>query len=356
MIRRLSVICRGLRRGVRRACRIVALIALFAITLPAHARDTPIRFQLDWRFEGPAALFTLPKAKGWFREEGLEVNIVAGDGSGGTIARVARGDYDMGFADLASLMAFWGTNPDLPGKPVAVMMVYNNTPSAVMALKKSGIKRPADLAGKTLGAPTFDAGRKTFPIFAKSNGIDPARIKWVSMAPEQREAMLARGEVDAITGFYFTSLFDLNASGVKDEDIVVMPYSKFGVKLYGSAIIVSEAFLRQHPEAVKAFLRAFTRGVKAVIVDPQAAVATLRDYDAGIDLARETKRLKLTLNGSVLTADARSEGFGEVDPARLTLMTLQVKDAFGLSSRIPAEQIFGAGLLPPASERKVFPK
>jgi NitT/TauT family transport system substrate-binding protein len=345
-----------LRQGLRQGLRITVLIALFASTISAYARDTPIRFQLDWRFDGPAALFTLPTAKGWFREEGLEVSISAGDGSGGTIARVANGDYDMGFADLASLMAFWGANPDLAGKPIAVMMVYNNTPSAVMALKKSGIKRPADLAGKTLGAPAFDAGRKAFPIFAKSNGIDPARVKWVSMAPGQREAMLARGDVDAITGFYFTSLFDLNASGVKDEDIVVMPYSKFGVKLYGSAIIVSEAFLRRHPDSVKAFLRAFTRGVKAVIADPQAAVATLRDYDAGIDMARETKRLKLTLNGSVLTADARSEGFGEVDPARLTLMALQVKDAFGLTARIPSEQLFGAGLLPPAGERKVFPK
>ncbi len=352
MIRTVSVICQGLRQGFR----VAALIALFASAAPADARDTPIRFQLDWRFEGPAALFTLPKAKGWFSDEGLAVSIDAGDGSGGTVARVANGDYDMGFADLASLMAFWGTNPDQAGKPVAVMMVYNNTPAAVMALKKSGIRRPADLVGKTLGAPAFDAGRKSFPIFAKSNGIDPAQIKWVSMAPEQRESMLARGEVDAITGFYFTSLFDLNASGVKDEDIVVMPYSKFGVKLYGSAIIVSEAFLRQHPEAVKAFLRAFTRGVKAVIADPQAAVETLRDYDASIDGARETKRLKLTLNGSVLTADARSEGFGEVDPARLTLMALQVKDAFGLNVRIPAERIFGAGLLPSASERKVFPK
>jgi NitT/TauT family transport system substrate-binding protein len=348
MIRTMSVIRQGFRLALG--------LALFASAASAQARDTPIRFQLDWRFEGPAALFTLPNARGWFRDEGLAVSIDAGDGSGGTIARVARGDYDMGFADLASLMAFWGTNPDLPGKPVAVMMVYNNTPSAVMALKKSGIKRPSDLAGKTLGAPAFDAGRKTFPIFAKSNGIDPARVKWVSMAPGARESMLARGEVDAITGFYFTSLFDLNASGVKDEDIVVMPYSKFGVTLYGSAIIVSEAFLRQHPDQVKAFLRAFTRGVKAVVADPQAAVATLRDYDAGIDLARETKRLKLTLNGSVLSADARAEGFGEVDPARLTLMALQVKDAFGLTVRIPAERIFGTGLLPPASERKVFPK
>jgi NitT/TauT family transport system substrate-binding protein len=77
----------------------------------------------------------------------------------------------MGFADLAALMEFHANNPDAPNKPVAVMMVYNNTPASVMALKKSGIKTPADLNGKKLGAPVFDAGRRAFPIFQKANGI-----------------------------------------------------------------------------------------------------------------------------------------------------------------------------------------
>ena len=77
----------------------------------------------------------------------------------------------MGFADLAALMEFHANNPDAPNKPVAVMMVYNNTPAAVLALKKSGIAKPSDLSGRKLGAPGFDAGRKAFPIFAKANGI-----------------------------------------------------------------------------------------------------------------------------------------------------------------------------------------
>jgi NitT/TauT family transport system substrate-binding protein len=118
---------------------------------------TPIKFQLDWRFEGPAALFLHPAAKGYFKAAGLDVSIDAGNGSGGTVTRVASGAYDMGFADLAALMEFHANNPDAPNKPVAVMMVYNNTPASVMALKKSGITKPADLAGKKLGAPVFEA-------------------------------------------------------------------------------------------------------------------------------------------------------------------------------------------------------
>ena len=123
----------------------------------------------------------------------------AGTGSGAAVQRVATGTYDMGFADLAALMEFHANNPDAPNKPVAVMMVYNNTPAAVMALKKSGIKSPADLNGKKLGAPVFDAGRRGFPIFQKANNI--ANVTWVSMDPPLRETMLARGDIDAITGF-----------------------------------------------------------------------------------------------------------------------------------------------------------
>ena len=215
----------------------------------AHAQTTAIKFQLDWRFEGPAALFVLPAAKGYFKAAGLDVTIDSGNGSGGTVTRVASGTYDMGFADMAALMEFHANNPDAPNKPVAVMMVYNNTPAAVLALKKSGITKPADLNGKKMGAPVFDAGRKGFPIFQKANNI--GSVAWTAMDPPLRETMLVRGDIDAITGFSFTSLLNLEARGVKADQVVVLPYADHGVKLYGNAIIASEEFLKKNPEAVK---------------------------------------------------------------------------------------------------------
>ena len=318
----------------------------------ATAQETPIKFQLDWRYEGPATLFLVPLAKGYFKDEKLAVVVDAGNGSGGTVTRVASGAYDMGFADMAALMEFQANNPTAPNKPVAVMMVYNNTPAAVLALKKSGIKTPADLAGKKLGAPVFDAGRKAWPIFAKANGI--GNVNWTSMDPTLRETMLVRGDIDAITGFSFTSLLNIEARGVKAEEVVVMPYPSFGVKLYGNAIIVSEQFLAKNPEAVKAFLRAFTKGTKDVIADPKAAIATLKARDGLVSEVLELRRLKMALDATVLTADAKAEGFGEIRGPRLSLMASQVSDAFVTKERVNTALVWKDGFLPPAADRDIF--
>jgi NitT/TauT family transport system substrate-binding protein len=327
-----------------------ALAALLAVT--AQAQDTPIKFQLDWRFEGPAAFFLLPAAKGQFKAEKLNVTVDAGNGSGNAVNRVASGTYDMGFADLSALMEFHANNPTAPNKPVAVMMVYNNTPAAVFSLKKSGIRTPADLAGKKLGAPVFDAGRRAFPIFQKANGV--GAVTWISMDPPLRETMLARGDVDAITGFYFTSLLNLEARGIKADDVAVMMYPSHGVKLYGNVIIAGEEFLKKNPEAVKAFLRAFTKGAKEVIANPKAAIAVVKERDGIINADLEERRLKLAIESSIATADAKAEGFGEVKLPRLALMASQVADAFNTKGRINPDAVWNASYLPSAAERNIF--
>jgi len=330
-----------------------AALAAAAAFGSAQAQTTPVKFQLDWRFEGPAALFLVPAAKGYFKDAKLDVTIDAGNGSGGTVTRVASGTYDMGFADLAALMEFHANNPDAPNKPVAVMMVYNNTPAAVMALKKSGIKTPADLSGKKLGAPVFDAGRRAFPIFAKANSV--SNVQWTAMDPPLRETMLARGDIDAITGFTFTSLLNLEARGVKAEDVVVLPYPDYGVKLYGNVIIASPKMIKDNPAAVKAFLSAFTKGVKDVIAKPEAAIDTVKARDGIINTALETRRLKMAIDSVVASPDARAEGFGQVVPGRLSLMASQVSDAFNTKTRVNPDTVWNGAMLPTKAELNILP-
>ena len=328
------------------------LIVLTFACNTAQAQTTAIKFQLDWRFEGNAALFLAPAAKGYFKDVKLDVTIDAGNGSGGAVTRVASGTYDMGFADLVAVMEFHANNPDAPNKPVAVMMVYNNTPASVMALKKSGIKTPADLNGKKLGAPVFDAGRRAFPIFQQANKI--AAVQWTAMDPALRETMLARGDVDAITGFTFTSLLNLEARGVKAADVVVFPYHDFGVKLYGNAIIVSPKFIKEHPEAVKPFLQAFTKGVREVLAKPDAAIDYVKARDGIINVEMEQRRLRMVLDEVVNSPDARAEGFGQVKAPRLALMASQVSDAFGTKTRVSPDAVWNGSFLPSAAELNIL--
>ena len=326
----------------------------WGMSLPTtvHAQ-TPIKFQLDWRFEGPSALFLQPVAKGYFKQAGLDVTVDAGNGSGGTVTRVASGSYDLGLADIAALMEFHANNPDAPNKPVAIMMVYNNTPAAVFALKKSGIQTPADLAGKKLGAPVFDAGRKAWPIFAKANKVNGAT--WVSMDPPLRETMLVRGDVDAITGFSFTSLLNLEARGAKAGDIVMFPYALHGVKLYGNAIIASPKILKENPAAVKAFLQAFAKGTKEVLANPDAAIEHVKARDGIINVELEKRRLKMAIEQVIASPDARAEGFGQVKLPRLALMASQVGDAFATKTRVNADAVWTSAYLPSAAELNVLP-
>ncbi|MFY7859959.1 MAG: ABC transporter substrate-binding protein, partial [Limnohabitans sp.] len=97
------------KRFLLKATAALAAVAAFGT---AQAQTTPLKFQMDWRFEGPAAFFLVPGAKGYFKDAKLDVTVDSGNGSGGAVTRVASGTYDLGFADLAALMEFHANNPD----------------------------------------------------------------------------------------------------------------------------------------------------------------------------------------------------------------------------------------------------
>lgn len=197
---------------------------------------------------------------------------------------------------------------------------------------------------KKLGAPVFDAGRKAFPIFSKANNI--TNVTWVGMDPALRETMLAKGDLDAITGFTFTSLLNLEARGVKAEDVTVLQYPDYGVKLYGNAIIVSPKLLKENPAAIKAFLAAFTKAAKEVVANPKEAINYVKARDGIINVDLETRRLKLAIDTVINSPDARKEGFGKINDARLSLMASQVSDAYNTKTRVDRNVIWNGSFLP----------
>ena len=199
----------------------------------------------------------------------------------------------------------------------------------------------------------FDAGRRAFPIFAQANNVQ--NVAWTSMDPPLRETMLVRGDIDAITGFSFTSLLNLEARGVKAEDVVILPYASNGVKLYGNVIIATPKMIKENPAAVKAFLVAFSKGAKEVMADPDAAIEYVKQRDGIINVDLEKRRLRLAIDSVVASADARAEGFGVANAPRLALMASQVSDAFNTKSRVDATVVWNGAFLPSAAELNILP-
>ena len=325
------------------------------VALSAFGADakTPIKFTLDWKFEGPAAPFLIAQDKGYFAAEGLDVTVDSGNGSAGAVTRVASGAYDLALADINSMMEFNEKNPDKAMK--AVFMVYNTPPFSIFTLKKNGIDKPAALAGKTLGAPVFDAPRKLFPAYAKAVGIAPDAVTWKTMDPPLREPMLVRGDVDGISGFYYTSLLNLRALGVAEKDLNIFSYADSGLDLYSNALIPSPKLLSENPEALKGFMRAVVKGWRDVIADPEAGIAAVKKRDPLIDPALELERLKMVISRNVLTPEVKADGMGGVRPERLASAIDQVALAFGFASKPAPAAVFDASLLPAEADRKLAP-
>jgi len=168
--------------------------------------------------------------------------------------------------------------------------------------------------------------------------------------------VLVRGDVDAITGFTFTSLLNIEARGVPASDVVIMQYPDYGVKLYGNVIVATPKLIKENPAAVKAFLSAFTKGAKEVIANPAKAIESVKARDGIINTELEVRRLKLAIDTVINSPDARAEGFGQLRAPRLALMASQVSDAFNTKSRINPDVVWNGSFLPSAKELDILPK
>src|SRR6478736_1799114 len=288
----------------------LAAAALVLIFAGPAAAQTSVKFSLDGRLEGPEALVLLPQDKGHFKTEGLDVTVDDAASPLEPITRVASGSYDMAFADINALIRYRDQHPSAPVK--AVFIVYNKPPYAIVARKSRGITDPKQLENKKLGAPPAGATFAQWPLFAKLNNIDLSKVAIENIGIPVRAPMLAAGQIDAALGSSFRLYVDLKDRGVPLDDIVLMPMADYGLKLYGNA-----KFAAEKPEAVRAFLHAFLKGLKETIRHPAEAVESIAKRDDGVKREVELERLRMAVRDNIITPEVRADGLGEIEVSRL---------------------------------------
>ena len=187
----------------------------------------------------------------------------------------------------------------------------------------------------------------------QANGIDAAKVTIENVGMPVREPMLAAGQVDAMTGFSFSSYINLKDRGVPVDDIVVMQMADYGVDLYGNAIIVNPKFAADNPDAVRAFLRAFMKGLKDTIKDPAAAVESVLKRNDVAKKDIELERLRMAMQRQ--HRDPRSEGerLWRDRPGAARNRDRPDRPDLQLQDQAEAADMFDSSFLPPAAERAV---
>jgi NitT/TauT family transport system substrate-binding protein len=148
-------------------------VIVLVVASPAAAQ-TSIKFSLDGRLEGLAATFFFPQDRACFRTEGLDVVVDEATTALEPVTRVASGAFEIGLADINTLIKYRDQHPSPPVK--AVFMVYNKPPFAIVARRSRSITEPKQLEGKRLGTPPAGITFGEWPLFAKLNNIDVSKV------------------------------------------------------------------------------------------------------------------------------------------------------------------------------------
>lgn len=312
----------------------VALLGPLGIAgASAAASPARITFALDWVVAGRHAPYFVALDRGFYRDGGLDVTIVRGYGSTDAIKQVASGKADFAFGDLGSLLIA-RARQQVPVQAVAV--IYSRPPFALYSLASSGITSPKDLEGKTIAAPAGDAVRTLFPVFAKANGLDPSRVRWLTVDATGKAPTLFARRADLVTEFAFATPVLAKLARENGQAISVLYFSDYGVDIYSNGLLVGEPTIRERPQVVRAFVQATLRGLAYTLQRPDDATALMVAKVSGLDPEVVREELAI-LEQLVRVPEVEANGLGYIDAARMARTAEAVALAYELEGVRPEE-------------------
>jgi NitT/TauT family transport system substrate-binding protein len=330
----------------------VALLGAAFFTGVAGAQETTIKFTLGWKTQGSDAAFFVAKDKGYFKEEGLNVVIDQGEGSGATVTRVMSGAYDAGFGDVNAIIQNAALKPQ--EAPVMVYMMWNQPPFAIVVKKSSGIETIKDFEGHTLGGAQGTPTTRLLPVFVQKNKLEGEKIKISNMAPNLQEPMLIKGDIDAALVFNITSYFNLVLNRQDpDKDYKWFSFGDYGLDLYSNGVMVSRKLLASNPKAVAGLVRAVNKAAIEVAKDQNVGMKAAVNYDNLINESVEKRRLQYSFEKLIVSPEMKEIGIGDIKDDRMERAIGIVVEGYQLARTPTPAEVFSREFLPPRKEREL---
>jgi NitT/TauT family transport system substrate-binding protein len=320
---------------------VVALAAHSMIPAPGIAQERDLKFTLDFIPLGRHAPWYVALAKGYYKDEGLNVTIASARGTADSIRNLDSGTADVGFIDIPSLVAAGADNSSI--RMVAVN--YQLPPYSVFSINPgANITRPQDMVGKEFSAGNASLIPRIHQAFMKQNGLDPSTLKIVNLDPGSLVAALAARRIQSI------GLFAMSETAIKravqDGEVKHMLLADHGLDIYANGIGVRDDFLQKNPDAVRRFVRASLRGWKEALANPEDAAQLQAQMVKTLNPTIIVEELQVVRRLAVVP-DTLKNGLGWIDRGKLKRSVDFVNANIEVAGRrFSADDIYREGYLP----------
>lgn len=281
-----------------KAFLIGSLAVLPSLTINTQAADLErVSVRMDWVYSGYHAPFFVGVKKGFYRDEGLDVKVEPGSGSGSVAQAIGNGNGEFAAVDGGTMM-----NLVSKGLKVrAIMGILEQSPLAVVYNEAKPIKSVKDLVGKKIGVTPGEAPLILLPAVLKSAGVDKDQVHLVNADAASKDAMMLGGQVDGVLNFGFLAVPPLEERGMK---VGLIKYADNGVNVPGLSLIASTDYLASHAETTKKFLRATIKAYEYSIAHPEEAIDILISSNPGQKIPKASSLRVFTLSLALLHSKA----------------------------------------------------
>jgi NitT/TauT family transport system substrate-binding protein len=327
---------------MKSAVRAVGIVAASVAWIATADAADKVRFQTDWLPSGEHAMYYGAWQKGIFAEEGIDITITRGYGSGDTLSKLAGGAFDFGVADVASVLTA-RARQNVPVKTIAAL--YNQSPHSLFVLKSSGITNFKGLEGKKISITPGNSHKFYFPKVAEKSGTDPSKIIWVNMDGAAMAAQLIAKKIDAAPFYSIHHYYINKAAKAAGEEIIVLPFVEVGFKIYAASIIATDKMIAEKPDLTRRFLRAIKRSFEWARDNPEEAckLHIQKVPEVALDDCVHSVQAVMTF---VFTDHEKQFGWGNISKERLATTYEAVAEAQDLDPKWDPSQAFDMSLLP----------